>query len=652
MKQRFVLFACLFVFGTTLAQKSPIKWGKIPAEDLAMTTYTPDPEADAVVLYDYGNIYFDVISSGPLYHLTRTKRIKILKNTAFDRGNVTIPYYDDARTKLTLKAHVIQPDGTVTEVSKKDIIDEKIFKEYSQKRVAIPDITEGCVIEYSYKKTSPYLAQLPTWYFQDDIPVRTSELRMSVPAWFEYARLFQGQDKLTVAENELGTTNISGGRIDAHISRYVAENVEALQEEPYITTMDDYLMRIKFQLSGIRAPGRPYEPYMTTWEGLAEKMLDSEYFGEQFTRKKRVQPIQETIAPVLATLETKDAKIKFIHQYLTQNIEWDGDYDSSIDVNIDKAFELRRGNSAELNLMLLALLRVNDIESYPVLISTRGHGKAIELYPFRSQFNHVLVQARGDDGELKLLDVGNANAPANLLRIPSLNKRGLRIESEEKTAWIDIVPQRSKQVMVADMSLDEEGMITADIQCQHVGYSAMRERSRYASDDTGSYWVDYLEEQAVTAELDAFEYSNPKELEKPLKGKISCTLPEQAQVVDDFIYLSPIFYSGFYENPFKIEKRSFPVEIPYPFNEQVVINLSIPDGYVVEEYPKSIKLSMPNGAGKFMYSISEKAPNQLQIMMRSSVNQLMYMPEEYKGIKDFYDVAAEKLQEQIVLKRA
>ena len=44
------------ILATTLvAQKDPIKWGSIDDAEMSMTSYDADPEADAVVLCDYGN---------------------------------------------------------------------------------------------------------------------------------------------------------------------------------------------------------------------------------------------------------------------------------------------------------------------------------------------------------------------------------------------------------------------------------------------------------------------------------------------------------------------------------------------------------------------------------------------------------------------
>ncbi len=90
------LSTCLYIaFFIPLinAQKAPIKWDKIPKADLEMTAYDLDPEAEAVVLCDYGNLEFDMSFEEAKHVLKRHKRIKILKETGFDQGTIAIPFY-------------------------------------------------------------------------------------------------------------------------------------------------------------------------------------------------------------------------------------------------------------------------------------------------------------------------------------------------------------------------------------------------------------------------------------------------------------------------------------------------------------------------------------------------------------------------------
>ncbi|MEZ4980509.1 MAG: hypothetical protein R2769_02765 [Saprospiraceae bacterium] len=72
-----LLFCVLFAALSSRAQKDPIKWGKVPDEDLKMTSYEADPEAEAVILCNFGSLKFNFGPSGAQYFLTVHKRISI-----------------------------------------------------------------------------------------------------------------------------------------------------------------------------------------------------------------------------------------------------------------------------------------------------------------------------------------------------------------------------------------------------------------------------------------------------------------------------------------------------------------------------------------------------------------------------------------------
>jgi len=93
MKTSISFLIILFSIFTLSAQKAPIKWGKVNAADLEMTTYEADPEADAVILTDYADLRFDLSTGELFYMLERHVRIKILKKSAFYQGDISLPYY-------------------------------------------------------------------------------------------------------------------------------------------------------------------------------------------------------------------------------------------------------------------------------------------------------------------------------------------------------------------------------------------------------------------------------------------------------------------------------------------------------------------------------------------------------------------------------
>ena len=101
----------------------------------------------------------------------------------------------------------------------------------------------------------------------------------------------------------------------------------------------------------------------------------------------------------------------------------------------------------------------------------------------------------------------------------------------------------------------------------------------------------------------------------------------------------------------KQEKRTFPVDIPIKSKDQYNLNLTIPDGYIVEELPEPINLKMDGDAGLFQFMTSQTG-NRVQVISKVIIKKVHYEPEEYEVIKSFFDIIVEKHGEQIVLKKA
>ena len=93
-----ILTFCLAVLVNLSAncQQDEMKFGKIDMDELTMTVYQKDTTANAVVLGDYGNVFFKYnISDGNWYlYFERHRRIKILKKPGYDWANHEIFLYD------------------------------------------------------------------------------------------------------------------------------------------------------------------------------------------------------------------------------------------------------------------------------------------------------------------------------------------------------------------------------------------------------------------------------------------------------------------------------------------------------------------------------------------------------------------------------
>lgn len=635
-----------------------MKFGKVPKEDLAMTIYDLDTTAAAVVLGDYGNLEFFFSANDVSYRFNRHTRIKILKRSGFDQGDISIPYYSKNKSEnvKAIKVEVFAPDGSVTELNKKEIFDEEVNEYWSRKRFTCPNLQVGSVIDYTYDTESTNIFELPTWYFQSDIPIRWSELRMEIPEWYEYIQIAQGR-KIDVNEKEEARQNYfvparfggSGNMaVKTNRTRLVMNEIPALKEESYITTMDDYYARIRFQLSTIAYPNSAIRRVLSTWEKLAQELTESSNFGDQLSKKRNHDQVLEAAAGVIPKDGTTLEKVEAAYRFLLSNIEVDNINSIYTAGKLNDCFEKKSARAGEMNLLLIALLRGYEIEAHPVLISTRSHGKPLPLYPLMDQFNHVMALV--NTGEQYM--VVDATDPLRQLGFPSynsLNGHGWAM-IEGNPQWIEISAPAGSETYLLNFSLSPEGHGIGNFSMSCEGYDAYSERQHLHKSPSGEYLQSSMANIFPDITLDSIQFENKEELSAPLKVRAKCNIPNVATSAGDFIYLSPSSLSNYSKSPFKQETRLYSVDIAHPFKEQVVVNIDLPEGYVVEELPEPLRASLLDNAGKFSYQLTQRG-NSLQLISKIQINTLHFEPEEYAALRNFFNLIEEKSSEQVVLKK-
>ena len=196
-KYLFTLFISLLFAQLTIAQAK--KFGKVDKASLQMKVYPKDSSANAVILFDKGYTYTQRVGDRLIVEHERHTRIKILTKEGYDWGDIEIPFYTKSGSKeriSKIKAAVYTlENGKVRKykVRRREIITEKQSENWSAKKVSLPNVKEGVVIEYSYQKTSPFSVTLDPWYFQKSIPVIYSEFNTWLPSsQANFVKLLQG----------------------------------------------------------------------------------------------------------------------------------------------------------------------------------------------------------------------------------------------------------------------------------------------------------------------------------------------------------------------------------------------------------------------------------------------------------------------------
>jgi hypothetical protein len=671
MKHLLTGIVAFVIFHVSFGQKAPAKFGDVSMEDLKMKTYEPDSSADAVVLVDFGESAMNYTENkGFVLEFERLTRIKILTKEGQEWGNFQIPLYRDGSDgeKISgLKAVTYNlENGKIVESKLKSegIFKEKFDENIDIMKVTLPNVREGSVVEITYKVFSDFLVNFQDWEFQNTIPTVWSEYRARIPEYFNYDKYQQGYVPFAVNETSATTNSItfnhaerSSGTItqtrfetervnyQENRFRWAAKDVPAFKEEPFITTSKDYISKINFELAYIKYPNSPIKPVLGTWEEINKKYNESEDFGGQVRGNGFLKKIVEEC---IAGKTTPEEKIASIYSFVRTNVSWDGSTRKFVNTPLKKVLEDKKGNTAEINLLLASMLDKADINVAPVLLSTRDNGFLRRSIPAARQFNTVICAVFLNDNGYMLLDATDKFLPIGMIPERCLNGEGMAV-GKDGFRWVRLTaPQKTRTVVNGEFTLNAAGELSGKLQVDRTGYDAQSSRKKYFSKGEEEYLKDFTGNQSW--ERKKSEIQNSKELHQSFKEIHELQINDHANAAGNMIYINPFLLSKLESNPFKHEKREYPVDFGFPFDRVYMIRIEIPQGYAIEELPKTKLLMLPENATRFSYNSAQNG-NIITISASLQVNKSLFAQTEYQNLREFYNQVVAKHAEQIVLKK-
>jgi hypothetical protein len=421
---------------------------------------------------------------------------------------------------------------------------------------------------------------------------------------------------------------------------WVCKDVPAIREEAFITTINDYVTKIDFELSRVAYPNQPINDVSSTWQKISSQLLDNSRFGDNLNKGFL---FKESGLDVAVTGMSDEQKMQIIVRYIRKNMKWDGSSSIYSLGPIKKGWEKRTGNCADINLLLIATLKEAGIKTYPVVLSTRTHGRILESAPMESKFNYVVALAEVNNKNY-LLDATESFS-LGALPFRCLNGKGLVVDKPARL--IDLVPsEKEADIYEATTNIDRNGAISTTIQTTRVGYSAVSYRKGIYS-ATKEKFAESLKSKFIDYEVDNFEVLNLDSIHQPLKYRF--TLSADAGNAGT-VFLNTVIIPLITENPLKLQERLYPVDYGTTREYLYLSTINIPENYTVEELPKSAMFELPDKAGNFSYSVSQLG-NKISIATKFNIKKPVFYSPEYKNLQEFYNIILGKHNEKIVLKK-
>jgi hypothetical protein len=650
-----VLCAASSAFG----QDHGFPFGNPGYAEFDFKVYAADTSAQAVVLDEFGEAYIDLETLDKVifkHHI----RIKILKPQGLKYADYSIALYNNNKGKEELLRSVkassfnLRSSITETKLENSKVFTEKYSKNLTVKKFALPDVRVGTILEIAYEIESPFLFNFRTWKFQEEIPKRRSEFWATYPANYEYNVVLKGFQKLDKNESKLikdcvGTRSTLGTTPAADCAqfKYAMNNIPAFVDEDFMVARSNYMSSINYELATVRHFTGQVNKITQEWKDAEQEMRQDTRFGTQLKKGKDIAEglgVDDADAP--ATLP----RAKKIYEAHKAWYQWNGEYGMLTEQGIRKAFDERKGNVADINLALVAVLRHQGFAADPVILSTRANGFVTEVHPVLSDFNYVVARVRIGE-TYYLLDATDDYLTFGMIPERCINGKG-RVMTDKESAWIDLKPtEKSRQVTLISLTLGKDGKLTGKVQNSYAGYAAMEQRKRirsYANEN--EYVTEVAEKVLKAADVKAHKLTDVDSLYKPLSEVFDIEVDGFADEQTRHHVLAPFIADRWDANPFKSPQRLYPVDFGIPIDETIIINLDLPPGVTITDLPQKVGLALPNAGGRFLFD-ARYTENRLTLQSNLIIARTIYSSEEYHYLKELFNSVVSAQNANIVLQR-
>jgi hypothetical protein len=652
MKSPLLLIVLSFTAFTSIAQiEGDFRFGEISKSESEMSIYPKDSSAEAVVLNEFGKAWIDLDHENRyrvyFYH---HKRIKIFSKKALNRATISVVLYK-AKNSPDIKEKISDIKGSTFNFSSGErkqfqMDEEHVFTEnqvYSDiSKFTLPNVSEGSIIEFSYRTESPYLRNFQSWYFQEDIPKVKSEFWSSIPATHIYNASLKGFLKLSKNESSVVNSCLTFGTSKAQcsLSKFAIEDIPAFVEEDFMLSKHNFISCIQYELKQSQGlTDGTVIKHTKEWKDADYDLRMWDTFGGQIKRG-RFNFWDEKLSAILVNEKDSLAKAKKVYDFIKNWFTWNNGRGILCEDGIKKAFERRSGDVSEINLSLISALRYAGIEAQPIILSTRDQALPIELYPVITSFNYVIASCK-INGKTYYLDATDRLLSFGMLPMHCMNGKGRLINTDFKSEWVEI-PNKDKQknVTMLNLKLDANGAFKGTISKTYFGYDSYSKRKEIKGYNSPEEYSKKIGEKNDQVKITGFKIDNLEKLDTCLVESMEVEIIGHDNAGMDKIPLDPFFSTKWSENPFKARERLFPVDFGMPFEIQTIIQLEVPENYFLPNVPPATGLLLPQMGGKYLCNFNSIG-NKIMMNQLLSLNRPVYSSEEYHYLKELFNKVIE-----------
>lgn len=514
-------------------------------------------------------------------------------------------------------------DGKVEKITtkKNDQLKENFIKGIKFYKLAIPNILDGSVIEYSYKLTTGMLNM--TYYLQYNIPVVYQEYSLEAPDALSYQ--FDNSGGFVKPKYYISTSE-NRSLQSYNIYRFGFENIKSIQDENYVKNIDRYRNKVKPELKRFLTVSMP-----ENWSKVAERFNENENFGG-FLKGNVKDIVPENIRTFYNPLERANK----IFDFVKSEYRWNKYPGTAATQSFKQLVKSKSGNAAEINLLLVSLFRNAGLNANPFLISTVDNGILNIFSPNINNLNFVIASVKINDA-IYLYDATSFNSKVNMLPERDWNDFGILFEGKKGTDVSFSNTNVSKKNFEIKANLNvENSSIDGTFKKQETGLYAIESYDSYDLNKEKYNQTFKTQFNSDMQGVDSKLLSNGD-----FQSEMKFSSGTGIDIVGRKIIVNPLLFLNAENEKFdQATERKNQIDFISGFTREKKVEIMIPEGYTVSEAPKPRKISTDDKEINYEYAVNV-LNNKITVTSKVDVASQNYPKEYYPIFKQIWKVISD-----------
>ncbi|MEM6766359.1 MAG: DUF3857 domain-containing protein [Bacteroidota bacterium] len=595
--------------------------------------------ANAVIRLHTGNVEILNKEKGII---TITQAVTIL-NRSGEGYNKVVAHYDSEFSKITdIQGILYDASGKIIRKLKgKDIKDVSTTSfgvgDSRAKYAEMRDSKYPYTVSYSYTRVYKGSLYLPNWIFQQSTNASVQESFFSIKSPKEVKwryKLFNGAPDPKVIEAD--------GEV---VYKWSLKGIPSIKKE--------YLSPGTYPPMVLTNPEKlvwgGYEGASSTWEEFGQFSYNLNKDRQTLPDELKVQ-VQEMTKEASSMAE----KVDILYQYMQENTRY-----VSVQLGIGgwQTFEPKYvfangyGDCKALTNYLHAMLKEVDITSYPVLVKAGRKAKDIRTDFVADQFNHVIL-AVVEEGDTIWVECTSTDNPAGYLGRFTQDRHALLYkDGGSKIVKTPVAyPTDNLQNRKAEIVLNVDGTAEAEVSTRFTGYQQddIRGYTSRLNERDMEKWIK-AGIMIPSFDLDTYALTEVKGERLPTyELTYEVFARKWAAATGSRLFLAPNILNPRPNVPEKMENRTQPISLEYPYLDTDTLTYHLPEGYSIESMPE-MPVKIETVFGEYEANIQMKDLSTLVYTRKLKMEKIELPAKSYEAYREFMKEVSSADKLQIVL---